>query len=51
MTAAGQALRRRIILAVILLAAFVVLLRVAVLAGEFDIIANNVNDLGISTRP
>ena len=36
MTAAGQALRRRIILAVILLAAFVVLLRVAVLAGEFD---------------
>jgi hypothetical protein len=36
MTAAGQALRRRIILAVILLAAFIVLLRVAVLAGEFD---------------
>src|SRR5215468_5337674 len=36
MTAAGQAVRRRIILAVILLAAFVVLLRVAVLAGEFD---------------
>src|SRR5215467_15044069 len=36
MTAAGQALRRRIILAVILLAAFIVVLRVAVLAGEFD---------------
>src|SRR6478752_3790529 len=36
MTAAGQALRRRIILAVILLAAFIILLRVAVLAGEFD---------------
>src|SRR6266446_7664571 len=36
MSAAGQALRRRIILAAILLAAFIVLLRVAVLAGEFD---------------
>src|SRR5262244_3422531 len=39
MTAAGQALRRRIILAVILLAAFIVLLRVAVLAGEFDTVS------------
>src|SRR6266481_6298968 len=36
MSAAGQTLRRRIILAVILLAAFIILLRVAVLAGEFD---------------
>src|SRR5262249_56667615 len=32
---AGQALRRRIVLAVIFLAAFIVLLRLAVLAGEF----------------
>src|SRR5262249_9585320 len=39
MTAAGQALRRRIVLAVILLAAFIVLLRVAVLAGEFDTVS------------
>jgi hypothetical protein len=29
-------LRRRIVLAVIFLAAFIVLLRLAVLAGEFD---------------
>src|SRR5712692_7132270 len=36
MTAAGQALRRQIVLAVIFLAAFIVLLRLAVLAGEFD---------------
>src|SRR5262249_59740854 len=33
---AGQALRRRIVLAVIFLAAFIVLLRLAVLAGEFN---------------
>ena len=32
----GQALRRRIILAVIFLAVFVLLLRIAVLVGEFD---------------
>src|SRR5262249_61224426 len=33
---AGQALRRRIVLAVIFLAAFIVLLRLAVLAGGFN---------------
>ncbi len=39
----GEALRRRIVLAVIFLAAFVLLLRIALLAGEFDTVITAAN--------